>query len=91
MSSAKYIALSAWLDRPAYSCSRLMTRCNLSYKNETTTIQQPLPLNYRVEPRKHKTFCITCIQRRPNVFDVGPTLDTCYTNVLCLLGALDEQ
>ena len=26
------------------------------------------------------------IQRRPNVFDVGPTLYKCYTNVLCLLG-----
>ena len=31
-------------------------------------------------------FFITCIQRRPNVFDVGPTLYKCYKNVLCLLG-----
>ena len=31
-------------------------------------------------------ICITFIQRRPNVFDVGPTLYKCYTNVLCLLG-----
>ena len=30
---------------------------------------------------KHKTF----IQHRPNVFDVGPTLYKCYTNVVCLL------
>ena len=30
--------------------------------------------------------CITFIQRRPNVFDVGQTLYKCYTNVLCLLG-----
>ena len=30
--------------------------------------------------------CITFIQRRPNVFDVGPTLYKCYTYVLCLLG-----
>ena len=29
---------------------------------------------------------ITFIQRRPNVFDVGPTLYKCYTNVLCLPG-----
>ena len=28
----------------------------------------------------------TFVQRRPNVFDVGPTLYKCYTNVLCLLG-----
>ena len=26
------------------------------------------------------------MQRRPNVFDVGPALYKCYTNVLCLLG-----
>ena len=37
-------------------------------------------------PGKHKKHCITFIQRRPNVFDVGPTLYKCYTNVWCLLG-----
>ena len=31
-------------------------------------------------------ICITFVQRRPNVFDVGPTLFKCYTTVLCLLG-----
>ena len=48
---------------------------------------------YQAKPNKHKTFvqrfynvCITFVQRRPNVFDVGPTLYKCYTNVLCLLG-----
>ena len=30
-------------------------------------------------------ICKTLIQRRPNVFDVGPTLYQCYANVLCLL------
>ena len=35
-------------------------------------------------PSKH--ICITCIQRRSNVFDVGPTLHKCYTNGLCLWG-----
>ena len=33
-----------------------------------------------------QNICLTFIQRRPNVFDVGPTLYKCYTNVLCLLG-----
>ena len=33
-----------------------------------------------------QNICITFMQRRPNVFDVGPTLYTCYTNVLCFLG-----
>ena len=30
-------------------------------------------------------ICITFLQRRPNVFDVDPTLCKWYTNVLCLL------
>ena len=36
--------------------------------------------------RQAQNMCITFIQRRPNVFHVGPTLYKCYTNVLCLLG-----
>ena len=31
-------------------------------------------------------YNIYSLQRRPNVFDVVPTLYKCYTNVLCLLG-----
>ena len=38
-----------------------------------------------------QNICITFIQRRPNVFDVGPALYKCYTNVLCLLGLLTQQ
>ena len=34
-----------------------------------------------------QNICIIFIQRRLNVFDVGPTLNKCYTNVLCLLGS----
>ena len=33
-----------------------------------------------------QNICITFIQLRPNVFDAGPTLYECYTNILCLLG-----
>ena len=33
----------------------------------------------------HDIPSITSVQRRPNVFDVGPTLYKCYRNVLCLL------
>ena len=32
-----------------------------------------------------QNICITFIQCRRNVFDVGPTLYKCYTNALCLL------
>ena len=31
-------------------------------------------------------ICIAFVQRRTNVFDVGPTLHKCYTNVWRLLG-----
>ena len=40
--------------------------------------------NYTTQ--QSQNVCITFVQRRPNVFDVGPTLYKCYTNVLCLLG-----
>ena len=38
-------------------------------------------------PQQTQNICITFVQRRPNVFDVGPTLYKCYANVLCLLGS----
>ena len=39
-----------------------------------------------------QSICITFVQRRPNVFDVGPTLYKCHTNVLFLLGTyIDKQ
>ena len=42
----------------------------------------------RVETTSQQTqnICINFVQRRPNVFHVGPTLYKCYTNGLCLLG-----
>ena len=42
----------------------------------TKTMHECIPAN----------ICITFVQCRPNVFDVGPALYKCYTNVLCLLG-----
>ena len=39
-----------------------------------------------IPAQQTQNICITFIQRRPNVFDVGPTLYKCYANVLCLLG-----
>ena len=37
------------------------------------------------QSQQTRNICITFTQRRPNVYDVGPTLYKCYTNVLCLL------
>ena len=43
-------------------------------------------LRYHVyRTQKTQNICIAIVQRRPNVFDVGPTLYKCYTNVFCLL------
>ena len=42
-------------------------------------------LTKRLNTQQTQNICITFVQRRPNVFDVGPTLYKCYTNVLCLL------
>ena len=40
----------------------------------------PVPVN-----TKHLYNNCT-MQSSPNVFDVGPTLYKCYTNIICLLG-----
>ena len=40
-------------------------------------------------PHQAQNMCIAFAQRRPNVFDVGPTLYECYTNVWRLRGASD--
>ena len=54
----------------------------------TTVIQSWLEVSCFPGKATQQTrkICITFIQRRPNVFDVGPTLYKCYTNVLCFLG-----
>ena len=41
---------------------------------------------FSMTTQQKQIICITFIQSRPNVFDVGPTLYKCYTNVLRLLG-----
>ena len=42
----------------------------------------------KITSQQTPNICITFVQRRPNVFDVGPTLYKCNKNVLCLLGYL---
>ena len=40
---------------------------------------------FNIGCQANTNICIIFAQRRPNVFDVGPTLCKSYTNVLCLL------
>ena len=44
--------------------------------------------NRRTGTQWAQNACITFVQRRHNVFDVGPTLYKSYTNVLFLLGGI---
>ena len=44
----------------------------------------PLQRGTSLQPSKHKKI-ITFLQRRPNVFDVGPSFYKLYTNLLYLL------
>ena len=49
----------------------------------------PMPASNQARERSlpvDTNICITFVQRRPSVFDAGPTLYKCYTNVMCLLG-----
>ena len=36
-------------------------------------------------PQQTRNIGIIFVQRQTNIFDVGPTLHKCYTNILCLL------
>ena len=42
-------------------------------------------INALSHTQQTQNICITFVQRRPNVFDVGPTLYKYYANVLRLL------
>ena len=53
----------------------------LILKCELTTYH----ISHPGDSHQTQNICITFIQRRPNVKDVGPTSFKCYTNILCLL------
>ena len=40
----------------------------------------------QLHSQQTQNICTAFVQRRLYIFDVGPTLYKCYTNVLCLLG-----
>ena len=48
-------------------------------------------LSTRVQIQQAQNICLTFIQRRPDVEDVGQTLYKCYANVLCLLGSSSDD
>ena len=69
--------------RLVYCCT---TVCNAGPTLNLQRLNVPCFLSGWLLSQQTQNICITFIQRRPNVFDVGPTLYKCHTNVLCLLG-----
>ena len=63
-----------------------ITFCTTSAERRRSNIVQMLCYLCLLGTQYTQNICITFIQRRPNVFDAGPTLYKCYTNILCLLG-----
>ena len=62
-----------------------------AYGGKPTTFNQQCVVfaGAALSPAQHaQNICKTFVQRRPNVFDAGPTLYKCCTNGLCLLGVL---
>ena len=56
-------------------------------KNEQRLFCLNGQITHRLLPSQQtQNICIRFKQRRPNVFNVCPTLHKCYTNVLRLLG-----
>ena len=55
--------------------------CETQWRQRRKT-KQADNISDKRSPKKTQNSCITFIQRRPNVFDVGPTLYKCYANVL---------
>ena len=50
------------------------------------TCSRPLLLIIQnLSTQQTQNICVAFVQHRPNVFDVGPKLYKCYTNVLYLL------
>ena len=68
--------------------SRLFACCRRVYICSGVRVARFYALQVYNTSQQTQNFCITFVQRRPNVFDVGPTLYKCYTNGLCLLGYL---
>ena len=51
------------------------------FRNLTYVCILLLQFMYHTTTQQAQNICITFVQRRPNVFDTGPTLFKCYTNV----------
>ena len=55
------------------------------WPNIKPTLVKCLLFTGRTSSKQTQNICMTFVQRRPNVYDVGSTLYKCYTNVFCLL------
>ena len=58
----------------------------VSWDIRDRTLLNLIYVNMPQDTQQTQNICTTFVQRRPNVFDAGPTLYICYTNALCFLG-----
>ena len=56
-----------------------------SYAEQTSQTLPHPTLAISCTTQQRQNICLPFAQRRPSVFDVGPTFYKCYANVLCLL------
>ena len=70
-------------------CGKIYRMSEIQHQEKMNYTRRPRPRKGdmgKVNSQQKQNICITFIQCRPNVFDVGPTWYKCFANVLCLLG-----
>ena len=87
-----YCALWEAITGGTTSCYPILIWCWANVEHWINIGSSSVLLNCQFS-QQTQNICITFVERWPNVFDVGPTLYKCYTNVmlykfLCLLGRL---
>ena len=78
--SIRFWSLFVWSANNPANTKHLYTICTMSAQS----------LRRRPDIVQMLYKCFVFAGCRPNVFDVGPTLYKCYTNVLCLLGCVQR-
>ena len=93
MYCAKHLCINAAQTLHQASMLQLQCFCIVVSQYANTCVKRAKERNfwhkkrlYSVATRETQHICITCVQRRPNVFDVGPAFYKCHTKVAFLPG-----
>ena len=83
--------LKQYKTRVSYFLEYMFKQITFKFTNKYTTKKNRIcVIGKGAHSKQTQNISITFVQRRPNVFDVGPALYKCYRNVLCLLGWISE-